>query len=132
MRLEVLLVHDLHFCESPLPNFSLIAKFVREAMRKPALDELHGLFDGHFVTNLDEKMDVIGHHNITYDNETIALARFLQNAHKQIAASGAREPGLPVIAAAGEIVQMVLPVVALQPFGHGPHCMGGVARLDRG
>jgi hypothetical protein len=30
----------------------------------------------------EQKMDVIGHQNITYDNETIALARFLQNVRK--------------------------------------------------
>jgi len=29
-------------------------------------------------------------------------------------------------------VQMVLPVVALQPLGHTPDCLGGVARLGRG
>jgi len=68
MCLEALFVHNLHFREPTLPDFAFESELIRELMREPSLDELHGLFNSHVIGNLDQKMDVIGH-----DNEIMQL-----------------------------------------------------------
>jgi len=47
-------------------------------MREPALDQLHGFFDGHIVADLDQKMDVIGH-----DHEIVQLEAMLSDKRTQ-------------------------------------------------
>ena len=39
-------------------------------MRESALDQLHGLFDGHFVVNRRQKMDMVGHDHKIVQLET--------------------------------------------------------------
>jgi hypothetical protein len=51
MGFKILLVQDLHFSESPLPYFAFIAELLGQPMQEPALDKLHGLFDGHAIFN---------------------------------------------------------------------------------
>jgi len=47
-------------------------------MREPALDQLHGFFDGHIVADLDQEMDVIGH-----DHEIVQLEATLGDKRTQ-------------------------------------------------
>ena len=78
MGLEVLLVQHLHFRESSLPHLAFVAKFMRQTMRKPTLDQLHRFFDCHIADNLDEKMDVIGH-----DHKIVELDAMLGDERPQ-------------------------------------------------
>jgi hypothetical protein len=68
MSLKVLLIQDLHFGKSSLPNFTFVTEFARNPMREPALDQLHRPFDCHFAACLDQKMNVVRH-----DHEIVQL-----------------------------------------------------------
>jgi hypothetical protein len=63
-------------------------------------------------------MEVFRHHHITENHETVALANLFENHEKQVAAAGRPEPGLPLVTAACDEVQITSAAVSLQILGH--------------
>ncbi len=61
MLLEAFWIEYLIFGKPALPHFSQVSEFLCQAMRESALDELHGLFDRHSVSNAQQKMYMVGH-----------------------------------------------------------------------
>jgi len=63
MLQEAFPIDYLHFRESALPHFARISKILGQAARKSALDQLHGLFDGHVFSHGQQHMKVVGHYD---------------------------------------------------------------------
>jgi hypothetical protein len=61
---------------------------------------------------------VIGHHDVAYHHEPIALADFFEDGQKQIAPLGARQPRLSMITAASDEMQLLGAVIAAGMVGH--------------
>ena len=70
----------------------------------------------------DEQVYVIGHGHVTDHDELVALAHLFQNLQKQVAAARGGEPALTMVTTAGEKVQVIISVVALQACRHNLHC----------
>jgi len=84
MCLEALLVHDLHLSEPALPNFPFESEIMRQLMREPPLDKLHGLFDCHIIANFDKKMDLIRHDNEFVQHESVLRDKRTQHIDEQL------------------------------------------------
>ena len=61
-------IEYLYLRKPALPYFSQMSKLFCQAMGKPALDKLHGLFNRHSVFNCQKQMNVIRH-----DHEIVQL-----------------------------------------------------------
>lgn len=64
-------------------------------------------------------MDMLRHHHVPHDYETIALPAFFQDLNKQIATVCTGQSVLAMIATTGDEMQMAVTVVAAQAFRHG-------------
>jgi hypothetical protein len=117
--------------ETPLPHMlgadrkqfqlgghSVLAYGFQDATREALFDRLHDARWIAFLRFADQEMNVIRHHDIAYDHETVALADFFEDGEKQIAPPWARPPGLPVITAASDEMQLIRAVVASGMVGH--------------
>jgi hypothetical protein len=58
------------------------------------------------------------HDYIADYHKAVALPHFFQNFQEQVAAAGAGQPGLAVVATASEEVQMPVAVIALEALRH--------------
>jgi hypothetical protein len=63
-------------------------------------------------------MKVLRHDYVSLDHEAILLARFFQDAQEKISALGRAQLRLAVVATAGDEMQVVTTVVAMQPLSH--------------
>src|SRR5450631_3041741 len=63
-------------------------------------------------------MNVLGHHDITYHHEAVALAHFFENCRQQIAPLPASQPRLPMITTASYEMQLVRAVIPPRMVGH--------------
>ena len=61
---------------------------------------------------------MIGHHDVAYRHKPIALADFFEDCQKQIAPLGARQPGLSMITAASDEMQLLGAAIAAGMVGH--------------
>ena len=66
----------------------------------------------------NEQMNVVGHHDVADHHKLVALADLLENLQEQIALARAGQPGLAMITATGEKVEIVVAGVALEACGH--------------
>jgi len=63
-------------------------------------------------------MEVLGHDDVSVDHKAVLLAGFFQDAQKKIAAFGRAQLRLAVVAAAGDEMQIMVAVIAMQALGH--------------
>ena len=63
-------------------------------------------------------MKVLRHDDISQHNKTMLFAHFFENVQKQITPLIAVEPRLPLMATAGDEVQIPRAVVTLQTLGY--------------
>jgi hypothetical protein len=67
---------------------------------------------------------VLGHNDVSDDHETVPQPGVLQHAQEEVAPLGTSKLGLTVIAAAGDEVEVLPAVPALQASGHGSRLAG--------
>jgi hypothetical protein len=63
-------------------------------------------------------MKVLRHNYISVDHEAIFLTRFFQDSQEKITAFGRAQLRLAVVATAGDEVQILAAVIAMQALGH--------------
>ena len=63
-------------------------------------------------------MEVLGHDDVAVDHKAILLARFLQDAQEKVATFGRAQLRLAVVATAGDEMQIMVAVIAMQALGH--------------
>ena len=63
-------------------------------------------------------MKVFGHDDVSVDHEAVLLARFFQDAQEKVAAFGLVQLRLAVVATAGDEMQVMVAVIAMQALGH--------------
>ena len=59
-------------------------------------------------------MKVFGHDDVSVDHEAVLLARFFQDAQEKVAAFGLVQLRLAVVATAGDEMQVMVAVIAMQ------------------
>ena len=78
MDFKALPVHDLHLGKTSLPYLAFVSEIVGQPMRKPALDQLHSLFNRHVVVDGQQQMQMIGH-----DDKIVQFKLALRNKRTQ-------------------------------------------------
>jgi hypothetical protein len=63
-------------------------------------------------------MKVLGHDDVSVDHEAVLLARGFQDVQEKVAAFGRAQLRLAVVATAGDEMQIVVAVIAMQALGH--------------
>ncbi len=101
---------DIEIVKTPFPNRCGMADFVAQGSCKALLDDLHhngGI--GHLGLGYQE-MEMLGHGDVTEDDETVLSARLFQQPKEEIAALGGAEFGLAAVAATGDEVDVVIAI----------------------
>jgi len=62
-------VLDPLFGEPALPDLSQVSTFLPQAKGESALDQLHGLLDGHVDADCDQQMHMVGHDHKVMESE---------------------------------------------------------------
>jgi len=70
----------------------------------------------------DQKMEVLRHHDASENNEAVPCTHLLQSFEEEIAQVRCAQERLPMIATAGDEVQVAGAVVALEIFWHSQKC----------
>jgi hypothetical protein len=86
--------------------------------RESLLNRLHDTRRIGFLWFADQQVDVLRHDYEAYDYEGIALPHLFEHTQEQITPPGTAQPPLPMIATAGDEVQMLSAVVALEVSRH--------------
>jgi hypothetical protein len=89
-----------------------------QASCKTLLDHLHhhrGI--AHFRFG-DEQMKVLGHEDISVNHKAVLAAGLLQDSQEKVAAFSAAQLGLTAVAIAGDKMQVLGTIVAMQSFRH--------------
>jgi len=63
-------------------------------------------------------VDVLGHVDVSHDHEPVTLAGLFENVEEAVAAAGGAEKGQSLIAGAGDKVQVMRAVSAMQSARH--------------
>jgi len=71
-------------------------------------------------------MKVLRHDDVSVDHKAVLLARFFQDAQEKIAAFGRAQLRLAVTATAGDEMQVMGAVIAMQALGHPVRVSTGV------
>src|ERR1700685_3272984 len=66
----------------------------------------------------DQQVNVLRHHHISHDDEPITLAGLFQNREEAVAGVRCAEKRQPPVAGAGDKVQVMRTVTAMQAAGH--------------
>jgi predicted DNA-binding protein len=64
-------------------------------------------------------MNMLRHNHVAVDDEAILAAGFLQDFEEQVATEGGAEVRAAVVATAGDVVQIVVAVEAVETLRHG-------------
>ena len=92
MMLIILKIADAVIAETWLPDRPLRL----QAEREPALDELHGAFQGNFLCGREKQMDVIGHDDEFVQQIFPRIAIVSERIHQKIGGCFASENRLAV------------------------------------
>ena len=82
--LEALLIENLHLGITALPYFAEKIEFLRKAMGKSALDQLHCLFDRHRLLESDQQMHMIRHDDEVLEFKFLLPYKRPKNVDKKI------------------------------------------------
>ena len=74
-------------------------------------------------------MKVFGHDYVSVNDKPVLAARFFKNVDEPISTFRGTEDGLTMVTAAGDEVQMLCAVVAMELSGHGAR-LEGMRSLD--
>src|SRR5271157_222292 len=99
-------------CQRPLAP--ALVHLTREAL----LDHLHHNRGVALLRLTHQQVEVFGHDHVAVDYKLVLLPRLFQYPQKQIAAPSAAQLRLAAIATAGDEVQVMAAVEALQSRGH--------------
>jgi len=73
---------------------------------------------------------MLRHDDVAVDDEAILAAGFLQDFEEQVATESSAELRATVVATAGDVVQIVVPVEALEALRHGEEDKQKAASVD--
>ena len=63
-------------------------------------------------------MKVLGHEDISVNDKAIPVAGFFQDSREKVTVFGGVQLGLTVVATAGNKMQILGAIIAIQPCGH--------------
>jgi hypothetical protein len=86
--------------------------------RESLLNRLHDTGRVALLRFADQQVDVLRHDHVAYDNETVALTYLFEDTQEKITPPGTAQPALSMIATAGNEVEMLGAVVALEVSRH--------------
>ncbi len=92
------------------------------APREAQLNRLHHGGRSALLRFTDQKMEVLRHHDASENNEAVPCTHLLQSFEEEIAQVRCAQERLPMIATAGDEVQVAGAVVALEIFWHSQKC----------
>ena len=93
---------------------ALATQFSRDAL----FQDLHHSGGASVPRLADQHMHVLGHNHVTHQRELVAVAHLTQYVHKDVSGANRAQQRYAAITTKCNEVQMAVPVVANQSFGH--------------
>jgi hypothetical protein len=90
----------------------------QERVRRPLLQHRHDRGRSAHLRFCDQKMNMLGHHDVSDDYESVLLPRLFENGKEAVARTGCVEEWQAVIARASDKVQVMRTISTMQAGRH--------------